>query len=63
MGAVVAREPDLVHAIVEADDAVLRHVSQIVDNALRRQRKTASITLSVGGSLTSKSISCQRKRG
>ncbi len=40
MGAVVAREPDLVHAVVEADDAVLRHhLAHIVDEALRRQRE------------------------
>ena len=25
VGAVVAREPDFIHAVVEADDAVLRH--------------------------------------
>src|SRR3984957_19637425 len=36
--AIVAREPDLVHAVVEADDAVLRHrLAHIVHDALRRQ--------------------------
>ena len=37
---VVAREPDLVHAVVEADDAVLRHHrAHVVHEALRDQRK------------------------
>ena len=40
MGAVIAREPDLVHAVVEADDAVLRHHgADIVHEALRDHRK------------------------
>ena len=40
MGAVVAREPDLVHAIVEADDAVLRHDgADVMHEALRDHRK------------------------
>src|SRR3954452_24373423 len=40
MGAVIAREPDLVHAVVEADDAVFRHnFSYIAHDALGRRRK------------------------
>jgi hypothetical protein len=40
--AVVAGEPDLVHAIVEADDSVFQHdLAHIVHYALRRQRITA----------------------
>ena len=43
MGAVVAREPDLVHAVVEADDAVLRHdLADVVHEALRRHGKRSS---------------------
>ena len=41
-GAVVAREPDLVHAVVEADDPVLRHhLAHVVDDPLRRRREAA----------------------
>ena len=37
-GAVVSREPDLVHAVVEGDDAVRRHdAADIVHEPLRRQ--------------------------
>ena len=40
VGAVVAREPDLVHAVVERDDAVARdHLADVVDDALRRRRE------------------------
>ncbi len=40
-GAVIAREPDLVHAVVERHDAVRRHrFADVMDDALRRQRKT-----------------------
>ena len=42
MRPVVACEPDLVHAVVEADDAFLRHdLPHVVDDALRRQGKAA----------------------
>ena len=42
MRAIVACEPDLVHAIVEADDAVLRHhLADVVNDALRHQREAA----------------------
>ena len=38
--AVAAREPDLVHAVVERDDAVGRHhLAHVADDALRRQRE------------------------
>ena len=44
MGAVIAGEPDLVHAIVETDDAVFGHdLPHIVDDALRRRRKPALV--------------------
>jgi hypothetical protein len=37
--AIIASEPDLVHAIVEADDAVIKHhLPHIVHDALRRER-------------------------
>ena len=42
-GAVVAGEPDLVHAVVERDDAVLRHhLADVVHDALRRRREARS---------------------
>jgi len=42
MGAVVAREPNLEHAVVEANDADIRYrLAHIVDDALRRQGKAA----------------------
>jgi hypothetical protein len=41
MGPVVAGEPDLVHAVVEADDAVFRHnLADIVDDTLGCNRET-----------------------
>ena len=44
VGAVVAREPDLVHAVVEADDAVLRHdLAHVADDALRRDREAVLV--------------------
>jgi hypothetical protein len=40
--AVIARKPDFVHAVVEANDAVFRHrLPHIVDNTLRGERETA----------------------
>ena len=43
-GAVVAREPDLVHAVVEADDAVFRHrLAHVGDQALRNHRKAVVV--------------------
>ena len=40
--AVVAGEPNLVHAVIETDDSVFRHdLSHVVHDALRRQRITA----------------------
>ena len=42
MGAVVARKPDLVHAVVETDDAVFGHrLPHVVNDPLRRQRVAA----------------------
>jgi hypothetical protein len=39
MGTVVAGEPDLVHAVVQADDAILGHdLPYVMHDALRRQR-------------------------
>ena len=40
--AIVAREPDLVHAVVKADDAVLRHhLPHVMHDPLRRLREPA----------------------
>lgn len=48
MGAVIAGKPDLVHAIVEADDAVLGHdLAHVVHDPLRR-RRVAAFLRSVG---------------
>ncbi len=42
LGAVVAGEPDLVHAVVEADDPVFRdRLPHVVDDPLRRRRPAA----------------------
>ena len=44
MRSVVAREPDLVHPVVEADDAVLRHrLAHVGDQALRNHRKAVVV--------------------
>ncbi len=44
MGAVIAREPDLVHAVVETNDAVLRHHgADVVHEALRNDRKLTGV--------------------
>ena len=44
VGAVVAGEPDLVHAVVEADDAVLRHdLADVVHDPLRRDREAVLV--------------------
>ena len=43
-GAVVAGEPDLVHAVVESDDAVIgHHRAYVGDNSLRRQREAGLV--------------------
>src|SRR5262249_59383577 len=44
-GAVVAGEPDFEHAVVQANDAVLRnHLPHVVHDALWRQRITALLS-------------------
>ena len=46
MGAVVAGEPDLVHAVVQADDAILRyHVPHVAHDALRGERIAVALLL------------------
>ena len=59
VGPVVAREPDLVHAVVEGDDPVLgHHLADVVDDPLRRQREAA-----LGRAVADAAAGCSSRSG